>query len=194
MNHLLILFLLGFAWSCGPVKNKKTETASTFFDIAGLIDNQVQLLDSIGPSLLKKAIIDGVEENTHFTPSDDDVWAKELMIFKSADINKPTLADIYETKETRISGSKIIIYKSKYPETTQVDSLAISFSTSKNKPLTIHARLVSSNTLFESEKTLELAFKAVSGQIILSKYKIEGWQKMISKDSTIYFIEGVLDF
>lgn len=170
------------------------ETVNTFFDIAGLIDNQVQLLDSIGPSLLKKAIIDGVEENTQFTPSDDTIWAKELMIFKSADINKPKLVDNYDIMETQISGAKIIIYKSKYPDTTQVDSLAISFSDSENKPLTIHALLVSNNTLFESEKTLELSFKDVSGQTILSKYKIEGWQKMISKDSTIYFIEGVLDF
>ena len=170
------------------------EAANTFFDITGLIDNQVQLLDSIGPSLLKKAIIDGVEENTQITPSDDTIWAKELMIFKSADINKPKLADNYDIIETQISGSKTIIYKSKYPETTQVDSLVISFSDGENKPLTIHARLVSSNTLFESEKNLELAFKVVSGQIILSKYKIEGWQKMISKDSTIYFIEGVLHF
>lgn len=170
------------------------ETANTFFDIAGLIDHQVQLLDSIGPSLLKKAIIDGVEENTKFTPSDGAIWAKELMIFKSADINKPKLVDNYEIIETQISDLKIIIYKSKYPESTQVDSLALSYGDNNKMPLKTHARLASNNTLFESEKTLELAFKVVDGQIILSKYTIEGWHQMISKDSTIYFIEGVLDF
>ncbi|MCK5102332.1 MAG: hypothetical protein KAR17_05940 [Cyclobacteriaceae bacterium] len=166
------------------------ETANKFFNIVGLIDKQVQLLDSIGPSLLKTAIIDGVYEKTQFTPPDNSTWAKELTIFKSADINKPILADSYELIETKISGSKSIIYKSKFPKTTQVDSLALSFLDNEENPIKIHARITSVNALFESEKNLDLTFKNANTQSMLSNYKIEGWQKMISKDSTTYLIEG----
>lgn len=170
--------------------NKKIETANKFFDIVGLIDHQVKMLDSVGLSLLKKATINGLEEEISLTSPDFSTWTKELTIFKSADINKPMLSDSYEFTEIEKGGIKTIIYMSKFPEATQVDSLTLSFIDNEENPIKIHARLTSSNALFKSEKNFDLAFNNVNGQCLLSYYKIEGWQKMISKDSITFFIEG----
>jgi hypothetical protein len=56
----------------------------------------------------------------------------------------------------------------------------------------IRAILDNQNELFKSAKKLEVAFKDVNGQRLISNYSIEGWQKMISKDSAAYLIEADL--
>ena len=56
------------------------------------------------------------------------------------------------------------------------------------------AILNNQNELFKSAKTLELTFKDLNGQKLISSYKIEGWQKMVSKDRTSYFIDSKILF
>lgn len=183
------MLVLGW-WSCEPLATKNVETANKFFNIVGLIDHQVKMLDSVSLSLLKIATIDGVEENILLTSPNFSTWTKELAIFKSADINKPILVDSYELAQIETVGIKTTIYKSRFPKATQVDSLAISFIDNEEIPIKIHARLTSNNSLFESEKSFDLVFKNVNAQRLISNYKIEGWQKMISKDPISYLIEG----
>ena len=192
MNRWLLLFLLVSGWSCGPDINKKKGPANKFFDINGLIEQQVNLLDSVSPFLLKTATIDGVDEQNLLTSLNHSTWTKELVIFKSADINNPKLADSYQFIETKISGLKTFIYTSKFPKTTKTDSLTISFDVTGNNPIKIHAHVRGSNALFESDKTLDMTFKTTNNQSMLTNYSIEGWQKMTSKDSTTYLIEGIV--
>ena len=116
------------------------------------------------------------------------------MIFKSADINKPILVDSYITTEKSDMGNNTIIYKSKHPKTTEVDSLFISYKESRQNPLKIYARLSHENLLFVSEKILEISFVQVQDKSLISTYKIAGWQKMISRDSTSYFVEGLINY
>lgn len=177
-------------WSCRPIEKNELEVTNKYYDINGLIDHQVKTLDSIGFFLLKNAAIDGVEESVQSSQPTFAAWTKELSIFKSADINKSMLAGSYDIIETKIADMEFLIYKSKTPESTQVDSLALSFLATEKYPLKIHACITSSNALFESEKHLDLNFKNVNKVNLLSTYKIEGWQKMISKDSTTYSIVG----
>lgn len=193
MIRWLLLFLVIMSLSCRQIESNNL-AKDKYFDINGLIDHQVAILDSIGPLFLKTAVIDGALESTQFSAKDFSTWTKELSIFKSADINKPMLADSYEIIESKISGLQTIIYLSKYPSATQVDSLAVSFADSSENPSTFHARIAGRNALFESAKTIDLAFENVSGQNMLSNYKIEGWQKMISQDSSSYKIEGTLKY
>ncbi len=192
MNRWLFLFLLIFIWSCGLDINKKRGSVNKYFDINGLIEQQVNMLDSVSPSLLKTATIDGVDEHNLLTSLNHATWTKELAIFKSADINNPRMADSYQFVETNKSGIKTIIYKSKFPKTTSVDSLAISFTDTGKNPIKLHARVRDGNALFESDKTMKMMFTIVNNQNMLSSYRIEGWQKMISKDSTTYLIEGLV--
>lgn len=182
-----LILLIGLTcWSCAPESDK--EKSTTFYDINGLIDEQIILLDSISPSILKKAIIGGKEENTQFTPIDSADWSRELSIFKSADINRSMLIDSYNII-TAVDNSATI-YKSKYPEDTEVETLSVKFDKSTLKPLEIHAIMDNSNELFNSTRTLEMHFRKLHGKMMLSRYKTEGQQQMISKDSVTYLIEA----
>jgi hypothetical protein len=190
LNRWLLLFLLLLYWSCRPIEKNELEVTNQYYDINGLIDHQVKTLDSISLFLLKKAAIDGVEESVQFSQPDLAAWTKELSIFKSADINKSMLVGSYDIIEIKNADIEFLIYKSKTPENTQVDSLALSFMAEEKYPLKIHACITNSNALFESAKHLDLNFNNANRVKLLSSYKIEGWQKMISKDSTTYSIAG----
>lgn len=177
-------------WSCIPDQNNKTKTDNAFYDINGLIDEQVKILDSINPSILKKAILNGKEEVTELTPLDSETWTKELIILKSVDINRSMLSDSYRITESSDSNSKKILYTSKYPEKTKVEELSILLSISNQNPIEIHATVDNKNELFDSSKKLEIEFTTKDDILLLTSYKIEGSQKMISKDSNTYLIEA----
>ena len=177
-------------WSCIPDQNNKTITDNPFYDINGLIDEQVKILDSISPSILKKAVLNGKEEFTELTPVDSGTWAKELIIFKSVDINRSMLSDSYMMNESFDSDNKKIIYTSKYSEKTKVEELSILLDTESQNPIEIHATVDDRNELFDSSKKLEIHFITKDDILLLTSYKIEGSQKMISKDSTIFLIEA----
>lgn len=180
-------------WSCVPDQTQSQKTINNYYDINGLIDDQVKALDSISPSLFKKAVIGNDEEVLEFTPFDSS-WSKELMILRSADINKPILADSYLTMEIPDTERKTIIYTSKYPETTEVDSLSISYHKTILNPLRIYASLSHQNALFTSMKTFDISFLPVNNASLISGYKIRGWQKMISRDTTSYILEAVIKY
>ncbi len=193
MIRWLLLFFVILSLSCRQIESNNVAT-DKYFDIKGLIDHQVTMLDSVSPLFLKTAVIDGAEESTQFSAYDSSNWTKELSIFKSADINKPMLTDSYDIFESSASGIKTIIYNSKYPEATEVDSLGLSFADSSSFPLTIHARISGKNALFGSAKNIDLTFENFNGRHLLSNFTIDGWQKMISQDSSSYFIEGTFKY
>jgi len=183
LNRWLAFFLIILVWSCDQGVNKKQKKISTYFDIEGLIDKQVKLLDSISPSLYKEAIINGQNETETFAPADSAAWAKELTIFKTADINKPTLVDRYNVRKS--TDGKFVRYVSKTPESTEVDSISLQLDKA-GVPIIIKAYLSKKNTLFKSAKDLELTFTDHLGKNLISSFSASGWQKMASKDSTVF--------
>ena len=177
-------------WSCGPAIEKKQKAIDVYFDINGLVDKQLLLLDSISPSLLKTATINGIQEKTEFIPTDS-LWEKELLIFRSADINKPMLVDSYLKSEDKNESISSITYISKFPKSTLVDTLFISLKSTV--PSQVYVSMRSQNTLFKTSKKLTLNFKDLQGQPALTDYSVVGWQKMISKDSTYFDILGSIN-
>ena len=169
-------------------RNTEIKTANNFYDINGLIEEQIRLLDSVGPYIIKKAIIGGNEEITQITPEDSTAWSKEMNIFKAADINKPLLRDSYQIEDVSVGNMSTTSYKSKNRGKTIVEELSIQFVQNTQKPIKIHASLDSRNLLFNSVKTLEMHFQNINGKQMIRQYKSDGWQKMISKDSTYYSI------
>jgi hypothetical protein len=179
------------AWSCEPAIEKEQKSIDTYYDIEGLVEEQLLLLDSIGPSLLKTATINGLPEKTTFTPTDS-IWRKELEIFRSADINKPRLLDSYLKTEANNEGVSSIIYISKFPKSTLADSIRITFV--DDLPSQIYASLRSQNTLFKSSKKLKLEFSNVHDRQIITSYSVAGWQKMVSKEATQFEITGQIQW
>ena len=157
------------------------------------MDEQIHWLSSISPSVSKTATINGKKEQRRIRPMDSVGWAKELTIFKSADINRSILSDSYSIAESIDSNATRVVYQSKYPASTEVEELVIELDKNR-KPVRIHARLDNSNELFNSAKIIELNFRDVEGRRLISSYHTEGWQKMISKDTASYVVRSEITY
>ena len=179
--------------SCIPASDSGRIPTDTYFDINGLIDGQILLLDSISPVLYKEATINGDVESEVVPKLDSLGWTKEIGIFKSADINLPTLSDSYTTNEESGDDVQVVTYKSKSPKDTEVDSLQIVFINDQ-RPQIVRAYLFNKNVLFSSRKQLLMEFSNEGNQPILRRYTMRGWQKMISKDSTSFVLQGEIRF
>jgi hypothetical protein len=186
----LVLVLCMVGWSCTPPVANQQKTINKYFDLDGLIDDQLKLIDSLSPSLSKTAEINGVSETTEFEAADS-VWAKELLIFRLADLNKPTLVDSYQKRSSIVHGDSIITYISKSPKATLVDTLGIVLQ--NNRPKSVWASLNSANTLFQSSKNLSLHFEPIGDEMVVSAYSVYGWQKMTSRDSTTFFVQATIN-
>jgi len=188
LNRWWIYVLILMIGACVPTVEKKQTAIDEYYDINGLIDRQVRLLDSISPSLSKWAFIDDTEEKGKITPPDS-TWEEELSIFKSMDINKPLLLDSYERVVDDLGEEKVISLISKSPKSTNVDTLVISMKKS-NQPARIYAYLSNQNTLFKTSKNMEIIFKEYQKRHVLESYTIHGWQKMLTKDTTKFDIKA----
>ncbi len=188
MKYQQILWVCGvgllFTACQGQIKEKPI---NTYYDVETLINEQIEKLRNEDPQLAKTISIDGeIEKDT--VNFDSLGWKNELEVFKLADINKPTLRDQYEATEKTEDGLKIWSY------TADKQSLGIEFLKvyfGKDSTLTkLEARYNENNSLYTSERYLEMDFENIAGESNLSKYKIYGRQKMVMKDEVEFSIES----
>ncbi len=177
-----------FAGACTNMENKKQKSIDVYYDINGLIDEQVELLNAISPFLLKTADLDGIKETDTLKLSEDE-WENELSIFRSMDINKPMLVDSYVEEVKTNDSHTVTTWISKSQKDTEVDTLKI-YQSGTDSPNKIIAHLSSKNTLFKTSKKLELVFSEYKGDQFLDQYSVIGWQKMLSKDSTFFSVNA----
>lgn len=92
---LSILFFAGIIllFSCNNAEEKKAKRINTYFDIAGFFDAEMDSLQKIDPTIKKTIWVDGVPETQELKITN---WKKELLAFKSSDINKPAWVDSYK--------------------------------------------------------------------------------------------------
>ncbi len=178
--------------ACLSEPDAKAPKIQSYYDIEGLIDGQIHLLDSINPSFLKTAVVDDKEELFQGKIANGE-WKGELQVLREYDLNKPKLSDKYTISETSDSSQWLINYISNSPGTTRIDTLSLTFDVRSKKPLKIHAHTHAANILFESGQTADVYFSEMGDQNIMSSYHIEGWQKLMGKPASHYSISSVLD-
>lgn len=178
--------------ACLPDPKGKAPKIQSYYDIEGLIDGQIVLLDSVNPSFFKAVVVDGKEELFQGKITSGE-WKGELQILREYDLNKLTLTDKYTTSETSDSSQRIVTYISNSPGTTRIDTLALTFDNTVKKPLKIHTHTHAANSLFESGQTADVDFVEMGDQFILNSYQIEGWQKLLGKPASHYSISSVLE-
>jgi hypothetical protein len=192
LNRWRALFLCIAVWSCNQPAERKQRQVMAYYDIKGLMDEQLSLLESFSPYLSKEALINGTYETQRYIPQDS-AWIKELEVFLSADINKPMLVDSYSATEQQTDSGKSLYYISKIPRATLVDSLTVHLD-DEGEPQKVHAYLESANSLFTSVKTLEMDFEELNGKKIIAAYGLHGWQKMITKDTMSFNIRATIEY
>jgi len=178
--------------ACLPQPDAEAPKTQAYYDIEGLIEGQIHLLDSVNPSFFKTVVVDGKEELFQGKILNGE-WKGELQILREYDLNKPKLAGKYTVTETGDPSQSLIKYISKSPEETRVDTLAITFELPSKKSLKLHAHRHASNSLFESGQTADVDFRDINGRTIMTSYRIDGWQKLLGKPASHYSISSVLD-
>ncbi len=183
-GHLTIYFSwLMAACGTGDFTTKRQE--SKYFDINGLVREQMQVLPVTSLLLSKTATVDTDTSRTVSKP-DSVHWLQEFQNLTDADINKPRLSDSYTKKTIRPDDTTIVtVYLTLQPARTYVDTLVIS---ERPGELNIKAKIQDKNALFSSAKSLNYHFTRRNGKRIFSTYCIKGWQKMIALDSVHYSI------
>ena len=174
----LVLGSIGLC-GCGVEDSATGESSRNFYDIEGLVREQLTMLDSIRPSVEKYAEINGDSERNVFIP-DSATWREELDPLSGLDLNEPHLYDLYEVWEVQDSG---IQYKSIRAKETRIDEVNIAFEGDMEKPAHVTARISSSNPLFSMSRNVAFEFAAMNGLHILKSYSITGWQKMVLLDT-----------
>lgn len=188
MRYQQIIFVCVVALFLNACEEKiKEKPINTYYDVETLINKQIEKLRNKNPQLAKTISIDGqIEKDT--VNFDSLGWRNELEVFKLADINKPTLRDLYQASEKTKDGLKIWSY------TADQQSLGIEFLRvyfGSDSTLTkLEARYNENNALYTSERYLEMDFENIAGESSLSKYKVYGKQKMVMKDEVEFSIES----
>ncbi len=157
-------------FQCSP-SNEDFNYPATHYDVLSIINQQIELLDSLSPTLEKTVIF--TDDSSTVSKSDID-WSEELELFKAMDINKPALAPLYDSlvNESLVYRLKKADYNSKIKELKVKPSNAYF-------PKMISATIIEDNYLYASEKKLMLYFDQKRER--LESYHIDSKTKVILK-------------
>lgn len=173
LTYLLILSV--FLTSCGA-ENQEGQTKK-YFDLKGLIEQQIQVLQKRKPMIQKTISMAENSENQQIKSVD---WAKELELFTQADLNKPAFISSY-TIDSSANGMKYVL-----KETEKLPVKYLTITKVGGKTTQIEALVSNENYLYQSEKHLKLSL--INEQ--LSDYQIDGFQKVVFGDKKDFKING----
>jgi len=161
--------------------------APLYFDVKGLLDQQVKQLSATSPAVEKRATLrDGAAETVRVPKVK---WADELQIFYQADINKAALRGVYKVDSTALPGG---LTRRRYtrqgtPPNAPVKELVVVSAGPEARLL--EADIEQHNTLFDTRKHVQLTLQ----QGRLRNYEVKGSQKLIFFDALPYAVSGQVE-
>lgn len=170
-----LLILSAFLTSCGA-ENQEGQTKK-YFDLKGLIEQQIQVLQKRKPVIQKTISMAEKSENQQVKSVD---WAKELELFTQVDLNKPAYISSY-TIDSSANGMKYVL-----KETEKLPVKYLTITKVGGKTTQIEALVSNENYLYQSEKHLKLSL--INEQ--LSDYQIDGFQKVVFGDKKDFKINS----
>jgi len=172
----LIILISGFLVSGCEKEATQQKTINTYFDLKGLIENQIVYLNERKPKVTKTIVLNGKKE-INSTASID--WKKELELFTQADINKPAYKNSYSIIRKNAAEFE---YRLNAKEDLNVRFLKVKMDTIQKQPRFIQALLRSENRIYESEKYIELTFSNINNEWQPVSYSVKGYQKLLMMD------------
>jgi hypothetical protein len=183
----LLFMVLLLAFGC----QRKGATTKRYFDLDSLINSQVTNLSRSKASLKKEASILG-KSSTSINALDSTSWSHELDVFRQLDlINLPIYSDVYEIKNgTKDSKSNLLIRSFEAPANSAVPYLRLFYQTSPARLKKLEAQYREANSLYNTQRKLVMYFDDSAVKALLTRFLIEGTQKMIFSDSVQYTIRA----
>lgn len=186
-NWVFAVFLLIGLCSC----NEKKPIAKSYFNVDSLMNVQLVQLTAKAASVTKRIKINDLEETVKIKP-DSALWAHELAIFKHLDIlNKPIYATAYEVIDgTKDSNSNLTLRIYHAKREVPVTVFKLYYQDSFDKLRRIEATSEESNALYFTTRKFVLTFDDLAGGIVLQRYAVEGFQKMILSDTVRFSLHS----
>jgi hypothetical protein len=183
---MLVLTVVLFA-GCSE---KKVVGTKTFLSFDSLVNEQIGRLKSNGYELNKSVQIDGKHEETRFVP-DSTQWASELEIFRQLDaVNKASFRDAYVVNETRDTNSNLTVREIKTQQDAPVSLVRLFYLRSPADIRRIEATWFEENALYTNTRRMTMEFESAGTGLIVHRYRVEGFQKMVMDDSVRFVIAG----
>ena len=184
--RLLCAGLSFFFWitSCGNRTENQSDQNS--FDLVDLVDSQVIFLTNNNYQIRKISRLGSSNESTQFVP-DSTGWARELNIIRTADISKPGLRSYYAYETYDSLEFNIDHYTLMDSENSTTIYQKIYCEKASGQLLKIQALQNVNNPIYDSERYIEIIFNKEDGDnLIIDSIIVEGFQKMILSDTTLY--------
>ncbi len=158
-----------------------------YFDVKGLLDQQVQQLAASAPAVTKQVQLRGGALETVRVPAVR--WPDELQIFYQADINKAALRGAYAVDSVRLPDGRLQHTYTRRPGQPNAPVSRLTVLTAGGQAQEIAANINQENALFSANKHLTMELSA--GQ--LRRYRVQGTQKLVFFDTLRYGAEGRID-
>ncbi|HEY5690493.1 MAG TPA: hypothetical protein VIS49_03465 [Cyclobacteriaceae bacterium] len=192
MKVYFLIFLSTLALvSC----EKKNATGNKYFDMDGLIDNQVNYLIKMKASITKSVAVDSAKDQSTFIP-DSLGWTDELSVFRHLElINKPIYAQAYEVLDgIKDDNSNLMVMTLNAKIDVPVKQFKIFYQNDLEKIKRIEAQIVEQSSLYFTVRTFTIELDDHQGVPALSQLNVSGVQKMILRDSVRFSISSTINY
>lgn len=150
-----------------------------YFDLAGLIGQQVAQLGQLPAKATKATQMDGkIDRHSGLTVN----WEQELALFAKADLNKPVLREAYTIQKTATDITYTAKESGLVVEYLRISGLGV-------VPDSVAIRYHEKNSLYLTQREMYLTFANQQ----LRSYRIKGYQQMILSDTVYYAVEGQVE-
>ena len=188
MRALIVVFVL---FSCTSQEDSGAKI-NEYYSLDSLVNAQVQLLVNKNPRLEKVVQLNGDVEDTilQFGPEE---WENEFKLFAEADINVPSFSGVYRFDQKLDDPHSNLNFDRYVPiedSKVRIRSLEIYYYQTIDQIKKIVIEEFEENELYFSSKMLELSFATIQDKSVISGYQIQGLQKLLTRDSVFYKIEG----
>lgn len=191
----IILLLITAGCQSGGSDVENMLEATPYFDLKGVINQQITLLDRLNPEVEITASI-GKNKETETVQKDSTAWAEALQLYADADINKPVLRGQYTVTDSTLDGQDLQakIYRARNEKEAEIPYMKVVYKDSTANPRYVETLFREENPLYSTYRSMSLHFDQLEGTLRLTEYETQGRQKMIFKDSVIYSTRGLLQY
>lgn len=187
MIRLLLATLVGFAFaSCAtPAEHKLPGTA---FDINRLLDAQEDILAGRSIRLEKEAGVNGSTSTDTLSPNAG-FWTSELAIFRTLDAVNRESGYYIESGPLKDPQSNLLI-RQFTSEAAPLAAVRVYYQDEFRRVRQVEGVVREQTFLYGTNRTLRLWFEDDHGSPVLDHYEIQGYQKVLGRDTVHFFIRA----
>jgi hypothetical protein len=185
--NCILIFLLA---AC----SQEQKISEKYFDFDGLIDEQISQLSQRMRVLDKIAEMSGISSDTTFLPSVKG-WGSELEIFRQLEIiNKPIYRDVYRVEDPLEDPKSNLKIRQFEAASAPVPSIRFYYQDNFSHLKKIEAVINEKNVLYATRRVMVIEFDEEDGERLITRYGMNGFQKMILRDTVRFSVLGQIDW